>query len=150
MRAALALVAVAVAVAGTTGGAAAAPPRDPCFSVTYGMNSRGTNAVFRRLQQQSGGPTWGAILESLVKRATSFVRVADEHSDDMPSFGQPMVVTYRGAQTWYLLDDEGESATFCAGAPQLLAAARADYKRLNGNAKALEEAIARIPPAERE
>ena len=143
------VVAAALGVA-LAAGATPAKPRDPCFSMTAGMNSGGTNALFARRELQGGGYTWAAIVGALVEGYTKLIRVADGYSGAMPHFGQPMIVRYRGAQTWYILDEEGDAAVFCAGEPALLDAVRADYKRLNGDANALERAIDRVPPAELE
>jgi hypothetical protein len=117
-----------------------------CFSLTVGANSRGTKAVFKRRHLQSGGPTWSAILETAVKSYTTFIREGDGTAADMPGFGVPMVVTYRNAQTWYVIDDEGDAAIFCSGDKALLNAARADYERLNKDAKALERMLDRFDP----
>ena len=107
--------------------ARAEPKRDLCFDVTYAMNSRGTNAVFERRHLQGGGPTWAAILETVVRGY------------------RPSVAADR-----YRFDDEGDAVQVCAADAALRDAVRADYKRLNGNAKALEAAIDRVPPGELE
>jgi hypothetical protein len=52
--------------------------------------------------------------------------------------------------TRYILDDEGDSAVFCAGAPALLEVTRAEYVRLNADSKALEGALSLIPAGELE
>lgn len=109
------------------GGAWAAPKRDLCFDVTYAMNSRGTNAVFARRHLQGGGPTWAAILETVVRGY------------------KPPVAADR-----YRFDDEGDAVQVCAADAALRDAVRADYRRLNGNARALEAAIDRVPPGELE
>jgi hypothetical protein len=124
-----------------------AAPRKACFDLLAEANSRGTNAVFERRKLQGGGPTWAAILESVVKRYTSFIREADGYTADMPGFGAPMIVRYRKTRTWYVLDDEAAGAIFCAGDKALLNAARTDYQRLNKDAKALEQAIDLVDPA---
>ena len=148
MRPSLLLAALALAI-GAASVAASAAPKQPnkCFNMVYGANSRGTNAVFERRHLQSGGPTWAAIIESVVKGYTTFVRHSDSYTPEMPGFGSPTIVRFRGAQTWYVLDDEAEGAIFCAGDKALLAAARADYDRLNKDAKALDHAIDGVDPS---
>ena len=154
----LLLAALAIA-AGTASVAASAAPNQrksaatasgKCFTLAYGANSRGTNALFERRKLQSGGPTWAAIIASAVKSYTTFVRYADSYTPDMPGFGGAVIVRYRKTLTWYVLDDEAEAAIFCAGDKALLAEARADYERLNKDAKALERAIDRADPNELE
>jgi hypothetical protein len=119
---------------------------DRCFNAYVGGNSRTTTAIFKRRRLQGGGPTWAAILEAQVKSYTTFIREQDHYSDDMPGFGSPIIVTFRKAQTWYILDDEGDGAIFCAGDRALLEAVRADYVRLNKDSKALEQALDRLGP----
>ncbi len=116
--------AVVVTAAGSI--ALAAPKREVCFEVTYEMNSRGTNAVFARRHLQGGGPTWRAILETVVR-----------------GYQPPVADRYR-------FDDEGDAVQVCASDAALRDAVRADYKRLNSDAKALEHAIDRVPPGELE
>jgi hypothetical protein len=142
------LVAALALTVGTASDVASAAPKRPnkCFTMVYGANSRGTNAVFERRHLQSGGPTWAAIIESVVKGYTTFIRHSDGYTPDMPGFGSPTIVRFHGAQTWYVLDDEAEAAIFCAGDKALLGAARADYDRLNKDAKALEHAIDGVDP----
>jgi hypothetical protein len=115
-----------------------------CFTADAAANRRATRALFERRDLQGGGPTWSAILEAVVKGYTTFVRASDGYVAGMPHFGTGTIVTFRGRQTWYLLDEEGDAATFCAGDKQLLAQVRADYDRLNGDARALEQALDRI------
>ena len=119
--------AVVVGLALASASAPAAPKREVCFEATYAMNSRGTNAVFARRHLQGGGPTWAAILETVVRGYT------------------PAVAADR-----YRFDDEGDAVLFCAGDAALRDVVRADYKRLNGDAKALERAIDRVPAGELE
>ncbi len=97
-----------------------------CFTVAVGANSKGTNALFARRHLQGGGPTWRAILETAVKA--------------MPS----------AARTPYDFDDEGDAALFCTDDAALMAALRAEYRRLNSDAKALAAAIDRVPPGQLE
>jgi hypothetical protein len=141
---------LALAVIVVASAAHAEPKAERCFSITSGMNSRGTNAVFNKRHLQGGGPTWRAIVESVMQAYAKPLRPADPHTPGMPGFGLAMIAAFHGAETWYVVDDEADAAIFCAGDPALLAAVRADHKRLNGNAKALNDALARIPPGELE
>ncbi len=121
------LVVVAGLLLASAGLAAAASPKlDVCFDVTYAMNSRGTNAVFERRHLQGGGPTWRAILETVVR-----------------GYKPPVADRYR-------FDDEGDAVQICTSDATLRDAVRADWKRLNGDAKALERAIDRVPTGELE
>lgn len=120
----LAALAIVVAVGSS---ARAEPKRHFCFDITYSMNSRGTNAVFQRRHLQSGGPTWAAILETVVRAYKP--AVAADRID---------------------FNDEAEAVRVCAGDAALRDAVRADYKRLNSDAKALEQAIDRVPAGELE
>jgi hypothetical protein len=150
------LAAIALAVVlfgGLAARAAPKPPKPkdssdgrPCFNLAVKANSKGTTAVFKQRHLQGGGESWAAILESLVKGYTKFVRESHDYAPGMPHFGIPNIVTYRDVETWYILDDEGDVAVFCAGDPELLKAARADYDRLNSDGKALEEALDHLGP----
>jgi hypothetical protein len=121
-----------------------------CFSVGYGQNSVGTTALFARRDLQSGGPTWVGVLGVVVRRHATFVREVSKRERDMPGFGVPSIVRYSGRETWVIVDDEGEGAIMCAGDPGLLQDLRADYDRLNANAKELERTLDKVPPRELE
>ena len=142
--AALALAAPRDASAGRTRAEPAAPPS--CFRLDARWTSKASNAVFKKRHLQAGGPTWTALLTPIVKGQTTFLRESTDYSPDMPHFGVPVVVTFRGAQSWYILDDEGDSATFCAGDAALLETVHAEAQRLNQDQKALEEALDRLAP----
>jgi hypothetical protein len=102
------------------------PGLDKCFEVSYGGNSRGTRAVFARRHLQSGGPTWAAILEVAYKSLPALAGVA------------------------YDLDDEAEGVLVCTGDARSMVVARAEYNRLNKDAKALAKMIDRVPPSKLE
>lgn len=121
-----------------------------CFSVGYGQNSAGTTALFARRDLQGGGPTWTGVLGVVARRHATFVREVSKRERDMPGFGSPSVMRYGGKETWLILDDEGDGAIVCAGDPGLLGDLRADYERLNADAKELERTLDKVPPRELE
>ncbi|HEY2743946.1 MAG TPA: hypothetical protein VGL86_04970 [Polyangia bacterium] len=102
------------------------PGLDKCFEITVGGNSRGTRALFKRRDLQSGGPTWAAIMEVALKGLPALAGVA------------------------YDLDDEAEGVLVCTADAATIAVARAEYNRLNKDAKALAKVIDRVPPAKLE
>ena len=121
-----------------------------CFSVGYGQNSAGTTALFARRDLQGGGPTWTGVLGVVVRRHATFIREVSKRERDMPGFGIPSLMRYGALETWLILDDEGDGAIVCAGDPGLLRDVRADYERLNTNAKELERTLDKVPPRELE
>jgi hypothetical protein len=113
-------------------------PREQCFT-THDRTSATAQLVIERRGLQGEGPTWGAVLEVVVRaRAT----VGQEWSRPSPvGFGVAHDARYAGAPTWYLVDDEADGATFCTGSPQLLRDVSADYEQLNAAARRLERAL---------
>jgi hypothetical protein len=97
------------------------PGLDKCFTVSVEGNSRATHALFERRHLQGGGPTWAAILDVALKSLPKFAGVA------------------------YDLDDEGDGVLVCTAADATLSVARAEYNRLNKDAKALAKMIDRVP-----
>lgn len=102
------------------------PGLDKCFEITYSGNSKGTQALFDRRRLQSGGPTWTAIMEVALKSLPALAGVA------------------------YDLDDEAEGVLVCTAEAKTIAVARAEYQRLNKDAKALAKTIDRVPPGKLE
>jgi hypothetical protein len=121
-----------------------------CFSVGYGQNSAGTTALFARRDLQGGGPTWAGVLGVVARRHATFVREVSKPERDMPGFGLPSVMRYGAHETWLIVDDEGEGAIVCAGDPAFLQELRADYERINANARELERTLDKVPPRELE
>jgi hypothetical protein len=124
---------------------APAKKRDRCFE-THGATSKKAAALFERRQLQGGGPTWLAILETLVKDRATVVRPAEPEMHLAP--GACLIVRYHDRETWYCADDEAEGALFCAGDKELFSEIRAEHKRLNQNVADLAKLLDRIPDLE--
>ena len=97
------------------------PGLDRCFTISVDGNSRATTAMFARRHLQGGGPTWAAIMDVALKSLPKLAGVA------------------------YDLDDEGDGVLVCTAGDSTLSVARAEYNRLNKDAKALAKMIDRVP-----
>jgi hypothetical protein len=80
-------------------------------------------------------------MEVLVRREAKVIGEAEDETPDMPGFGVPMSALYGGQPDWYVLDDEGDGATFCAGTSAFLDAMRAAYEHVNASTRDLEDAL---------
>jgi hypothetical protein len=125
MRAALALL---VLLAGCT---KKASPRD-CFDVTTAITSKSTREVFERRACQGGGVTWAAIIGVLTRReGTPELAAETGWTGDVKAMQGGL----------FSIDEEGDAARFCTNVPVLFERIRAEVRRLNGDPKALEEAM---------
>jgi hypothetical protein len=115
-----------------------ATAKEKCLNFLATKNSRGTQALFERRHLQGGGPTWIAILGKIVDDKTTFVREAEG------DFGVKNIVLFEKRQTWYVADEEGEGAIFCTADVPFFQAVRAEYNRLNKDAKALEAIVVQL------
>lgn len=126
--------------------ALSAPAKKPerCFE-THGKTSKKAAALFEKRNLQGGGPTWLAILESVVKERTTFMRAAGRDEYERYSVpGSVTIVRYRDRETWYSEDDEAEGAIFCFGDKDLLEEIRKEHRRLNQDVAALAKLLDRI------
>jgi hypothetical protein len=105
------------------------------------MNTPTTNAVFRAHAVQSGGPTWGAILQALVRRHGNDIAALDAPPPGYPGFGAPYRVTTARGPIWFTLDDEGDAAVFCTGDAKLLGEVHDEYEHANHDRVQLEKAL---------
>jgi hypothetical protein len=113
----------------------------PCFDAYYDDNTQGTNSIFRNEHLQGGGPTWAALLQVFVRRHGDGIRALTEPPRGAPPYGASWSISFAGRMTWFLLDEEGEGARFCAGDPALLAAVRDDYGMANHDGAVLQQAL---------
>ena len=126
--------------------ALSAPAKKPdrCFE-THGKTSKKAAALFEKRNLQGGGPTWLAILDSVIKERTKFVRQAGRAEyEAYQAPGEITIVRYRDRETWYSNDDEAEGAIFCFGDQELLAEIKKEHKRLNQDVAALAKLLDRI------
>jgi hypothetical protein len=128
----------------------APPAAHSCLNVTVGQNSRGTIEVFERRSLQGGGPTWAALLKVFVQRHTTTIAETHAYRAGMPGFGVPFVARYRGGETWFILDEEGDGAILCSGTVDLLNDVRAEYERANSDQLELERALNEVDASELE
>jgi hypothetical protein len=112
-----------------------APAPIACFDVTAQQNSPGTLAVFEARKCQGGGVTWGAILEVVAARQGR-VRPVDEL---LPGWTGGVYLLDDG--TRFSLDDEGDAVRFCSDGPALFATMRREIAHLNGDGRALAQAM---------
>jgi hypothetical protein len=121
----------------------AADDEAQCFE-THGRTSAAASAVFEKRHLQGGGPTWAALLEVIVRRHAD---VGATWAEPSPvGFGDAHDATFRGARTWYVIDDEAEGAVFCAGTPAFLHVVDDEVTTLNADTASLEQAIDQADP----
>jgi hypothetical protein len=108
-----------------------------CFDVAAAQNSAGTQRVFAARRCQGGGVTWGPILDVLAARQG---RV--EELEGLPPAGWTGGVSRLDGTILFSIDDEGDSARFCAASPELVATMRREVARLNDDADLLTRAMA--------
>ena len=107
-----------------------------CFEVKARDNSPSTQAVFAARHCQGGGVTWAGILRALVRRWGHVKPLPG------PSAGFTGDVNTLNGGTRFSIDDEGDTALFCADDPGLVTSLRQETARLNGAASHLRGALA--------
>lgn len=111
-----------------------------CFDVTTSRNSPSTRSVFAARHCQGGGVTWAPILGALVKRRGAVVPAPTSSS------GMTGDVAILDGKIRFAIDEEGDAARFCSDDRGLLETIRTDYRQVNGDAAALERAMAEASP----
>jgi hypothetical protein len=111
-----------------------------CFDVLAGGNSPQTRALFASRHCQGGGVTWAALLEVLARREGVVQPVLDATPGWTGS-----VNTLNGVMR-FSIDEEGDSARFCANDSGLAKRLHAQYDRLNSNEAELSRAMSEASP----
>jgi len=106
-------------------------------------NSPSTRAVFEAKKCQGGGVTWAGLLNVLVQRRGSSRAVAEV----TPGWtGDVRTLSWDGGIARFAIDDEGDTARFCADSALLVSDIQNEVKRLNTEPAELERTMKEANP----